>query len=367
MSGMKSNRSAPILLIGFGLLIGLIALSGLGALQRAREAYREVSSLNEGYRRTDRMLNTVASGIYTMGMLARDYLLDPSNVHAADYREQLVKERASMELEFRELSGVIRAEDKPRLERLRREVDGYWDALAPLFEWTAEEKAARSWTFLRREVLPRRRAALEIADEISRLTQANLDQQREEIDRKQALVAAFIGRMLAVTVLLGLGIAGVVVFRMTNLEKSSERQRLRTEEAERELRRLSRQLVQTQEDERRALSRELHDEVGQMLTALRMELRSLQELRTAPEEEFSDHLDGAKRLAEQSLRALRDHGDGPAAFHAGRSRTWLRRTMAGAPVRQTYRHPGERADRRRAAGLARAGTARASTASCRRR
>ena len=119
-------------------------------------------------------------------------------------------------------------------------------------------------------------------------------------------MAGFIVRMLGITVLLGLGIAAVTVLRMTKLERHSEEQRVRTQEAEGELRRLSRQLVQAQEDERKSLSSELHDEVGQMLTALRMELRSLQDLRDAPEEEFNDHLDGAKRLAEQSLRALRD-------------------------------------------------------------
>jgi signal transduction histidine kinase len=112
-------------------------------------------------------------------------------------------------------------------------------------------------------------------------------------------MSAFIGRMLAITLLLGLGIAGVVVFRMTNLERNSE-------EAERQLRQLSRQLVQAQEDERKSLSRELHDEVGQMLTGLRMELGSLPGLRTASEDQFQAHLEGAKRLAEQSLKSLRD-------------------------------------------------------------
>ena len=42
------------------------------------------------------------------------------------------------------------------------------------------------------------------------------------------------------------------------------------------MRELSQQLVAAQEEERRKLSRELHDHVGQMLTALRMELGRLE-------------------------------------------------------------------------------------------
>jgi signal transduction histidine kinase len=342
---VKTNRSAPILLVVFGMLIGLIAVSSLGALHRVRESYRAVSGLNDRYRRTDRALNAIASGIYMVGLVTRDYLLDPSNANAVDYRSQLISERADMEQEFRDLRSDIRDQDKPQLERLRIEVEGYWDALGPLFEWTPEEKSAHSRAFLRREVLPRRRSALRITSEVSKLTEANLEQQRREVNRDQDSMAGFIARMMAITVLLGLGIAAVTVLRMTKLEKHSEEQRLRTEEAEKELRRLSRQLVQAQEEERKSISRELHDEVGQMLTALRMELRSLQDLRTAPEAQFNDHIDSAKRLGEQSLRASR-YGHGAAAVHARRSRPGLRAAMAGAPVRPADGHSGQRADRR---------------------
>src|SRR5262249_15156772 len=303
---MRSSRSAPVLLIVFGMLIGLIAISGIGALHRARETYRAVSTLNERYRRTDRILNSIASGIYMAGLVARDYLLDPVNIHAAEYRKQLLEERSSMEKEFAELRTAIRDEDRPQLEALRVEVEGYWDALDPLFEWTPAQKATRASYFLRQEILPRRHASARITSEIARLTQANLDQQRHEIDLRQGAMARFIERMLGITVLLGLGIAAATVVRMTKLERQSDAQRRRTEDAERELRLLSRQLVQAQEAERKSISRELHDEVGQVLTALRMELHSLQDLRTAPGDQFADHVENAKRLNEQSLRALRD-------------------------------------------------------------
>jgi len=68
-----------------------------------------------------------------------------------------------------------------------------------------------------------------------------------------------------IALLLGLAIAGVTLVRMTALERRSQM-------AETELRRLSGQVRTAQEQERKNLSRELHDEVGQMLTGLRMEL-----------------------------------------------------------------------------------------------
>ena len=113
--------------------------------------------------------------------------------------------------------------------------------------------------------------------------------------------------MLAITVLLGAAHRGDYRPAHDAAGRSrSQQERQRAEAAENELRRLSRQLVQAQEAERKSISRELHDEVGQMLTALRMELRSLQELRTRRRREFNEHVDGAKLLAEQSLRALKD-------------------------------------------------------------
>src|SRR3954447_16348770 len=104
---MNGKRSTPVLLLGFGLLIGLIAVTGIGALQRARETYEDVLKLNERYRRTDRVLSGVASRIYRIALLTRDYLLDPSNTRAAEYRADLIEERTAIDRELAELDAVV--------------------------------------------------------------------------------------------------------------------------------------------------------------------------------------------------------------------------------------------------------------------
>jgi signal transduction histidine kinase len=59
-----------------------------------------------------------------------------------------------------------------------------------------------------------------------------------------------------------------------------------------------------QEEERKAISRELHDEVGQILTGLRMELGTLSSHYT--DEGFRERLESVKRLAEEALRSVRN-------------------------------------------------------------
>jgi signal transduction histidine kinase len=103
---------------------------------------------------------------------------------------------------------------------------------------------------------------------------------------------------------LGLLIALISTARVTVLERRSEQERGRAESAEEELRRLSRNLVRTQEEERRTLSRELHDAVGQMLSAMTMELGNMEAVFTSPDK-LRTRLDEARNLNAETLREVR--------------------------------------------------------------
>jgi len=97
-------------------------------------------------------------------------------------------------------------------------------------------------------------------------------------------------------------------------------------------RRLARQLIQVQEDERRALARELHDETGQTLTAIGVTAAYLERhaaaLAPAQVAECAQDVRRAVRTSREQLRAmlerLRPHGlDGPGLASA------LRELLAG--------------------------------------
>jgi signal transduction histidine kinase len=66
----------------------------------------------------------------------------------------------------------------------------------------------------------------------------------------------------------------------------------------------SRRLIEAQEDERRRIARELHDQIGQILTAIKMNLYSVQhELDTA---ETNSYVKDNIEVVDEALRLVRD-------------------------------------------------------------
>jgi signal transduction histidine kinase len=191
------------------------------------------------------------------------------------------------------------------LERLRQGLDVYWNSLVSVFEWSAQQKEALASSFLSKEVIPHRNAVLSLMREIDDLSARTFKNEQETINASRRKFQAYLRGMLSVSVLLALGVAGVSIVRVSTLERNSENQRSRAESAEEELRRLSQQLVQAQEEERKSISRELHDEIGQMLTGLKMELSNLEEFRNSPGDEFGRHLAETRSIAEQTMRSVR--------------------------------------------------------------
>src|SRR5262249_31017007 len=97
------------------------------------------------------------------------------------------------------------------------------------------------------------------------------------------------------------------IFWILRLERISAQRFKEIETARADLRDLSARLVDIQESERRALARELHDEVGQSLSALLLGLgNAAASLPPDRNPETYDQLQELRRLAERTVAVVRD-------------------------------------------------------------
>jgi signal transduction histidine kinase len=301
-----NSRSSFALAIGFGILVVLIAALGFGATRRADTIYAEMQNAQVAYLQTEAFRRGIVTDMYYADILVRDYLLDTSLENVQSILQELLKTRDLLQDRLDNLSELVGEIESPGLARLQEEVQGYWESLDPIFAWTPQEKSAQGSAFLRRKVLPRRQAVVNLAREMARINDENLSRARQRLQASQDVLHNFLLQMMAFTLGLGIIVAVLTTRRVSTLERKHNEQTKQIEQTQNNLRRLSRRLVQAQELERQALSRELHDEVGQMMTALGMELGHLETLRSGNVEAFRSRIEDAKRLNADAMRAIRD-------------------------------------------------------------
>jgi signal transduction histidine kinase len=295
------------LVVGFGGLLLIMALAGIDALRVLQQFRRNDEQIRRRFLSQNHVLNEIRSDVYVSGTYVRDYLLEPDPERAEVYLTSLEALRKHMESALEFYGRQATPEQIQHYSALRAELTGYWGILAPIFQWNPSERHRSGYPFLRDEVFPRRQNMLAIADRIAAINEQQLTAGNDQV---VSLLLRFQTRLLVTLVaalVLGLGMASFSTRKILRLEDQG---RLRYEEvadARGQLKDLSARLVQAQETERRALSRELHDEVGQSLSAVLVELRNLSGgLTTRSEEQSRSHVETIKCLVENTVRVVRN-------------------------------------------------------------
>jgi signal transduction histidine kinase len=305
--GRINLRSSTFALaLGFGILLVVIGMIAVFAIRRAGNIFEEMNAAQDAYLRAEQFRGETAADTYVASILIRDYLLDPSVKSALERRQELLAMKESIQKREALISSNVPEEERARLDRLRSEAEAYWDSLEPVFDWTPQEKAAKGLDFLARNWLPRRESVVKLAREDAEMNISNLEKERQRLNASQMALGRFLLEVTGLALVLGTCVALLTIRRVTTLEKRHDAQRGQIEDSQNNLRRLSQRLVETQESERQALSRELHDEVGQTLTALGIGLGNMEKLRGSDPAAFQAVMEDAKRLNADAMRAIRD-------------------------------------------------------------
>jgi signal transduction histidine kinase len=299
-------RSRLALSVGFGGLLSVMALAGVDALRVLQQFRRSEDQIRLHYLSQNRVLNDIRSDVYVSGTYVRDYLLEPETERAEAYRRSLEEVRKHMEAALDSYGRQVAPAEVQHYTALRAELMDYWAILAPIFHWDSAERQRSGYAFLRDQVFPRRQNMLAIAGRIADINDQQLDEGNHEV---VSLLLRFQTRLLSTllaALALGVGLALFTMRKILKLEDQARTRYLEVADARTQLKELSARLVQAQETERRALSRELHDEVGQSLSAVLVELRNLSATLAVRSEEYSRrHVETIKGLVEGTVRVVR--------------------------------------------------------------
>jgi signal transduction histidine kinase len=293
-----------VLVAGFGGLLLIMALAEAGALLFLGSLRYNDATLQARFLARNQTLERIRSNIYLSGTFVRDTLLAPGQSGVQAQIATLDGLRKDSESALSSYAAALEPAEAAPFQALRSQIEEYWRVLDRTLAWTAEERGKNRDAFFYQELVPRRTSMLQIADRIESLNE-------EALHRGDVQLGDLFGRlqlgllaMIAVTLVGGATLAACTIFHILKLE-GEVRQRLTESVASRAgLQELSARLVRVQEEERRALSRELHDEVAQAFSAVLMEAENLLDLDPAPE--VRSHLDAIRGVAENGMNEIRN-------------------------------------------------------------
>lgn len=293
--GRRKLRPLLVLSVGFGGLLAFLAAAALGALLQLNRVRADDARIRHDFLTRIGSLEQIRSEIYLSGSDIRDFLLSPNEGDAEDEKLRIHAIETETRAALNVYSHDLDPEERDPFQALRSEIDDYWQVLQIPFQWTPAERNRLRYTFFYEQLVPRRTTMLQIADSIAAINERGLNRAEDRLAASAENLRWSLAVTFGVALLGGLVLAIATIAVTLRLERELERRLLETTRARADLQDLSARLLRAQEEERRTLARELHDEVGQSLSAIMMEAGNLQPAGAA-----------IARIAENTLTVVRD-------------------------------------------------------------
>lgn len=296
------QRARQVLRTGFGTVTALLILSTVTAYQIQRSMSNEAVEIYHRHVKQDDVHYRLRRSLWLGSGAARDFLLNPFADRLETFASQLRDHRADSRRLLDELKAA-QAHNHAYTD-LRAKVEDFWSTIEKVPASTEGFDLAARYQFVQREVVPRRNAAGDVLRQFTALSQAALQESELEFAAARRLAASRLLVILGLSLVLAVTVASFSLHHSGRLEKEAIRQHEAVARAKSELQQLSARLMEVQEEERARLSRELHDEIGQALATLRLEINRAQSAAESPV--LRERLERARALAERTVGTIRN-------------------------------------------------------------
>lgn len=277
---------------------------GVRALRQIQTANDEISG---DFLKRTQILERIRAQVYVSGTYVRDFLLEPDQQKAEQNRAAFLDARAAMDNALAEYQTVLQPQEVEGFSALQKELDDYWTSIRPALDWGAGQRRGAGYVFLRDEVFSRRTSILANTDQIAAIATARLGTEKTRVAAAYRQYRRRLTVTIGLTIGLGLLLAAFSIRQIIALEKETIARFYEISRARETLQELSARLVAAQEEERKSIARELHDEVGQSLTGVLVEMANLSTLiRSGNSAALEPKAIEIKKLVEDSITVVRN-------------------------------------------------------------
>ncbi|MBN9660953.1 MAG: sensor histidine kinase [Acidobacteria bacterium] len=304
--GSNLRRIRWLLGMGFGGLLALMVLVNAYSVRVLQEVDEiDDGGTNEFLAKSDG-LNLLRSNAALTASRVRDAVLDPKSADRQREGEAARAAAADTLVALDHLRKLATPAESRLLDEFDTRFTSYWESASAAVTNATTETRTSSYNVFAEQLAPGREDFMRPLDELRRDMEANL----RSADKTASQLILTLRQRVSITILLATVLAGVLafltVFYLMRLERLAARRYLEAQEGKAALGQLSARLVDVQEEERRNLARELHDEVGQSLSALLVDLGEAQHHAPASIKPLHTALESVKNLAETTISNIRN-------------------------------------------------------------
>jgi signal transduction histidine kinase len=282
-------------------------LAGFAALRTLSDLHVAEETVRRDYLQRNQALTTVNFSVHIYSDQVEQYILRtdtlPPGQPFADQVSRLIVDAQSA------LSQYPNSRD-PAEQRLLAEMENelreQQQAVRSMMMWTSADRRRRGPEMLNNNLIPGRLQFMEASQQVALINRQRLSAADSRLFEQFGQLRKRLTWMILLGLSAGLLLSILCGFYILRLERQA---RLRYQEIARsqyDLEQLSARLVDAQEEERRSLSRELHDEVGQSLGALLVDVGRLKARISQNDDGIQEQLSHMKGIAEKTVNTVRN-------------------------------------------------------------
>jgi signal transduction histidine kinase len=303
---LPSKKVRLTLLIGFGGLLALMLVTGREALDLARQLQVQEEAIRQTALAHTQPLMVLSSSICVYNDRVQEYLLSQDPQAEGLTASEFSRLTAEVNSTLNAFPQTRQPEERALFEDLEHLFAVQQEMMHPILSWNQEQRHRQALRLLHEQVLPEQARLQETSERIALWNRQRLGAANQEIFASFASLQARQSRLLAISLTAALVLSLSSALYLLHLEQQGQQRYQELARSRSQLEALSARLVDAQETERRSISRELHDEVGQSLGALLVEVGSLEATIPTGATEIKDHVDKIKSVAETTVETVRN-------------------------------------------------------------